>query len=233
MESSAKWGSNSPGSPGFVEFYGMCSHYSRKSYYKLHCKCHKGEGNRCPGKPWANAWVAHLPSVWRATATVEGSQAVGKSSLSKYNEVVITKNTDTMDAFSSHVIPMKAKKVYTGGRINVITQALQVKDGSLPQGLTMQNVYTELRTGRKNAVVVVRNSTAYPQTLKKETLVAQVVAATIVPELLAMTNWLEGVGELHSPQTPKLTIRRRQDKLFEELDLSGLESWLPELADST
>ena len=31
---------------------------------------------------------------------------------------------------------------------------------------------------------------------------------------------------------PKLTMKERQEKLFEELDLSGLESWPPELADS-
>ena len=33
------------------------------------------------------------------------------------------------------------------------------------------------------------------------------------------------------PQTPKLTIRQRHGKLFNELDLSGLDLWAPELAD--
>ena len=32
---------------------------------------------------------------------------------------------------------------------------------------------------------------------------------------------------------PKLTMKQRQEKLFEELDLSGLESWPSKLADST
>ena len=31
--------------------------------------------------------------------------------------------------------------------------------------------------------------------------------------------------------TPKLMIRQRHGKLFDELDLSGLDSWAPELAD--
>ena len=31
---------------------------------------------------------------------------------------------------------------------------------------------------------------------------------------------------------PKLTGKQRQEKLFEELELSGLESWPPKLADS-
>ena len=74
--------------------------------------------------------------------------------------------------------------------------------------------------------MVVRNSTAYPQTLKKKTPVARAVAATVVPKLPA---------EVDKPQdhhTPKLTIRQRQGKLFEDLYLSGLELWLQELAAS-
>ena len=54
----------------------------------------------------------------------------------------------------------------------------------------------------------------------------------MVPELPARTNLPEGVEEPHSLQAPKLTIRQRPERLFEELDLSGLESWPPELADS-
>ena len=61
---------------------------------------------------------------------------------------------------------------------------------------------------------------------------ARAVATTVVPELLAETRLPEGEDEPQSPHTPKLTIRQRQGKLFEELDLSGLESWPAELADS-
>ena len=42
-----------------------------------------------------------------------------------------------------------------------MTQALcTATDGSLPQGLTVQNAYMELCSGSKNVTVVVRNSTA-------------------------------------------------------------------------
>ena len=122
------------------------------------------------------------------------------------------------------------ERAYLGWRINVMTQALQVEDGSLPQGLTVQNAYTELSTNSKNTVVVVRNSTAYPQTLKKKTLVAWAVAATAISELLVMSQLLE--GEPHTSQLPKLTARQRQGKLLEELALSGLASWPLELTDS-
>ena len=33
-------------------------------------------------------------------------------------------------------------------------------------------------------------------------------------------------------QNPKLTVRQRHGKLFDELDLSGLHSWAPELVDA-
>ena len=35
------------------------------------------------------------------------------------------------------------------------------------------------------------------------------------------------------PHTPKLTVRQRHGKLFDELDLSGLDSWPLGLADAT
>ena len=44
---------------------------------------------------------------------------------------------------------------------------------------------------------------------------------------------IEALDEAQGLQMPKLTMKQRQEKLFEELDLSGLESWPPKLADST
>ena len=57
--------------------------------------------------PWANARVAHLLSAWRDAATVEDNQATEESGPSEYDEVVITKNTETVDDFSSCVTPVK------------------------------------------------------------------------------------------------------------------------------
>ena len=34
------------------------------------------------------------------------------------------------------------------------------------------------------------------------------------------------------PHTPRLTVRQRHGKLFNELDLGGLDSWAPKLADA-
>ena len=93
-------------------------------------------------------------------------------------------------------------------------------------------MYTELRQGGKKTVVVVRNNTAYLQTLWKKTLVARVVAALPVPKPLEEEQLLEGATGPHDSHTPRLTVRQRHGKLFEELDLSGLDSWTPELVDA-
>ena len=113
-----------------------------------------------------------------------------------------------------------------------MVQALHAQDGTLPPGLTMQNTYTELRKGSKKAVVVVWNNTAYPQTLWKKTPVARAISVLPVPEPLKPESLQvkdDTCPDLHSP---KLMVRQRRGKLFDELDLSGLDSWAPELADA-
>ena len=53
---------------------------------------------------------------------------------------------------------------------------------------------------------------------------------TWIPELPVLIGLMEASGEDQGHQMPKLTVKQRQEKLFEDLDLSGLESWPPELA---
>ena len=115
--------------------------------------------------PWVNARVAHLLSVHRMTAIKVGDSIAEESSSEDYDQVMFTQNVETIEAFSSHMVLVKVGKAYTRGYINVTIQALQTEDSSLLQGLTIQNMYTELKQGSKKAVMVVRNSTAYPQTL--------------------------------------------------------------------
>ena len=76
-----------------------------------------------------------------------------------------------------------------------MTQALCAEDGSLPQGLTVQNTYMELCSGSKNVTVVVRNSMAYPQTLRRKTPVVWAVAVSLVPEPPAQTSLMEALEE--------------------------------------
>ena len=145
--------------------------------------------------PWANARVVHLLSVHRMTTVEVGDSLKEEPDPDGYDQLMYTQNVETIEPFSSHTVPVKAGRAYTGECVNVKVQALWIEDGSLPQGLTVQNTYTELRQGSEKAVVVVRNNTAYSQTLWKKTPVARVVAALPVPKPPQEVWVLEGVDE--------------------------------------
>ena len=137
-----------------------------------------------------------------------------------------------IDNFSSKIIYVQMKIAFTGVRLNVMTQALHAKEGSLLQGLMIQNAYTKICNGSKCVTIMVRNGTAYPQTLRKKIPVARVVAANYVPEVQMQPGMMEALDGVQGIQIPKMTTEQRQEKLFENLDLSSLESWPPELAES-
>ena len=50
---------------------------------------------------------------------------------------MFTQNVETIEPFSSHMVPVKAGRAYTREHINIMVQALQTKDDSLSQGLTV------------------------------------------------------------------------------------------------
>ena len=143
-----------------------------------------------------------------------------------------TQKAEMLETFSSHVIPMKITKGYLGDCISIMVQALHAQDGTLLPGLTMQNMYAELRKGSKKAFVVVWNNTGYPQTLWKRTPMARVVSVLPVPEPPEPESLQVEDDTCPDPHTLKLTFRQRHGKLFNELGLSGLDSWAPELADA-
>ena len=180
---------------------------------------------------WANARVVHLLLVHRMMTVEVGDVITEEPNPDSYDQVMFSQNVETIQPFSSCMVPVKVKRAYTGECINIMVQALHTKDGSLPQGLTVQNTYTELRQGGEKAVMVVRNSTAYSQTLWKKTLVARAAEALPLPKPPGGPV-VGGGDEPQSPHTPRLNVRQRHGKLFDELDLSGLDSWAPELADA-
>ena len=181
--------------------------------------------------PWANARATHLLAVRRMTPLEVGNDQEEKYITDKNSLLMYTQKVETLEPFSSYVIPMKTTKAYLGERINVMVQALYVQDGTLLPGLTVQNTFTELRKGSKKAVVVVWNKTAYPLILRKKTPMARAISVLPVPEPSkpeSLQVKKDANSDLH---TPKLMSRQRCSKLFDELDLSGLDTWAPELAD--
>ena len=126
--------------------------------------------------PWANGRAAHLLAIRRMTPVEVGNDQVGGCNADHDSPLMYTQKVETMEPFSSHVIPVKMAEAYLGEHLNVMVQALHDQDGTLPPGITMQNMYTELRKGSNKVVVAVQNNTAYPQTLWKKTPVARAIA---------------------------------------------------------
>ena len=62
--------------------------------------------------------------------------------------------------------------------------------------------------------------------------VSRVAVASPVLEFPKSEGSQEGIGKPADFHTPKLTVRQRHGKLFDELYLSSLDSWTPELADT-
>ena len=152
--------------------------------------------------PWANARVAHLLSVCRMMTMEVGDSIMEEPNPDGYDQVMFTQNVETIEPFSTHVVLVKVQRAYTGECININIQALWTEDGSLPQGLTVQNTYTGLRQRSNKAVVVVRNNMAYSQTLWKKTPVARTVAVLPVPEPPKEVQLQEEGDEPQGPHTP-------------------------------
>ena len=155
--------------------------------------------------PWANARVAQLLSVCRMMPMEVCDGQEEKLDTNDDDQLMYTQKVETIEPFSSHIVPMKTGKGYVGECINVMVQALWTQHGSLPQGLTVQTTYTKLRKGSKNAVVVVQNNTAYPQTLQKKTPVARAIAALSVPEPPEGEQLQRGADKSHDSHTPRVT----------------------------
>ena len=73
---------------------------------------------------WANARVAHLLSVHRMTTVEVGDDPKEEVDPDDYHQLMCTQNAETIESFSSCVIPVKAGRAYPGECINIMVQAL-------------------------------------------------------------------------------------------------------------
>ena len=89
--------------------------------------------------PWANARAAHLLVVRRLMLVEVGNDQEEEYTADNDGLLMHTQKVETLEPFSSHVIPVKTTKAYLGERINVMVQALYAQDGTLPPGLMVQN----------------------------------------------------------------------------------------------
>ena len=69
---------------------------------------------------------------------------------------------------------------------------------------------------------------AIPIIIAKGVKVTQVVAANAVPPVEVVPGALEELDEVQGIQQTKMSVERRREVLFQQLDLSGLKGWLEE-----
>ena len=68
--------------------------------------------------------------------------------------------------------------------MNVMTHGLEKRSPLLPLGVDVQSTYTTLATGSNRVAVVLRNNTGDWLEIGKGTLVARMVAANQVPQVI-------------------------------------------------
>ena len=83
---------------------------------------------------WANARVAHLLLVLIMMTMEVGDDLKEEPDPDGYDQLMYIQNTETIEPFSSCIVPVMAGRAYTGEHINVMVQALQTEDGSTATG---------------------------------------------------------------------------------------------------
>ena len=73
--------------------------------------------------PWANSRAAHLLTVHRMMPMEVGDSQEGKFDTNDDDPLMYTRKAETLEPFSSHIIPVKTGKAYLGEHINVMVQA--------------------------------------------------------------------------------------------------------------
>ena len=64
--------------------------------------------------------------------------------------------------------------------------------------------------------------------IQKGTPIGHMVKANAIPEKVLLPGTLEALDKSKTNGAQQLSIKEQREKLFENLDLLGLESWMPE-----
>ena len=76
--------------------------------------------------PWPNARAAHLLAIRRMAPVKVGNDCEEGYNTNHEGFVMHTQKVETLEPFSSLVIPVKTTEAYLGERLNIIVQALYV-----------------------------------------------------------------------------------------------------------
>ena len=150
---------------------------------------------------------------------------------------VLLKNKCTIPRFESVVVWGRTHwTMMMGYRLNVMMQAPCLEDrANLPVGVYVIPTYSELRDGSQTMTVVLHNLTGKPVHLQAGRVIAQVLAANVVPKGKPTPELMKKLDKRDLISAPKkLSIEERQKLLMDLLRQDGrfdqLADWTPELA---
>ena len=151
------------------------------------------------------------------------------------DEPVLHKDRVIIPAFTSQIVHIQTQKTFMKGHcLNVMVQPPYPEDKvKVPVGLYVQQVYTEMKDGSKNMLTVLCNGTGKPMHLTARWLVGRIVAANLVPDMVASLELEAKLAKDREPE-PLLTTEQRQELLMKVLEENGslgkLKGWKEEMA---
>ena len=129
---------------------------------------------------------------------------------------------EEIDAFSWKVIYAWLRTMCLDSGMHVMMQGLEGNNTYWPHRLSMLNTYTEMTTGLKQVVVMVKNLTVAPIIIAKGVRITQVIAANAIPQVGVSPGILEKLDKMQGIQTSRMSVEQRKEACFWQLDLSSL-----------
>ena len=151
------------------------------------------------------------------------------------DEPVLLKDKVIIPAFALQIVHVQTQKTFMKGHhFNVMVQPPYPEDkAKLPVGLYVQRVYTEMKDGSQNVSTVLCNGTGKPMHLAARWLVGRIVAANLVPDVVALPELEAKLAKDGEPE-PLLTMEQCQELLMKVLEENGslgkLKGWKEEMA---
>ena len=133
-------------------------------------------------------------------------------------EVKITKSV-VIKPFHTVRLSAKSKVRHYHKNVHVITEDKEGNEQELPN-IAIVPCYGILKQGSDRVPVILKNLTCKPITLQKGKVVAEIGPANAIPNMLAPKR-VEGKPD----KIEKEEVGDRVEKLFQVLDLKGLEKW--------
>ncbi|MCG8621789.1 MAG: DDE-type integrase/transposase/recombinase [Proteobacteria bacterium] len=177
--------------------------------------------------PWASSRVSWLMRGLGAhVASCQLDDVANKPiAPNEVKEVVRSCGEILIPPFGHKATHGRVKLTLLGYRLNVLTHGLEKRPPEFPVGVDVLSAYATLANGSNRVTVVLRNNTSEWVKIAKGVPLAMMESANLVPPVS---------GDVAAPRQAlaqqALTLEERRTKLFEKLDLSGLETWSEEEA---